>query len=325
MPVPTEADILGSEETLATIVRTVQRGAVHAVLLYGQAGGPKDAIAEHLVRGWLGRADSRAVQAYGRGNNPDVLEIRPSDTNDEISVRHIRIAQRKPDDPLSVSEFLRTPPLMSEHKVIWLHDAHRMHPRAANALLKTLEEPPPFGRFVLTTPSIGSILPTILSRCLSLACPVPAQAQLGDVLLGIDPVLHGLAMLAPETRAQLRAQPEAFRDLVQFADRLPTAGPRTALVLAEQFRALIERVGKAMGLEKKGAAFTLELLALLTARNPDAPGEWAQHMTETHRRIRQSGNVDILTDALFIRIMGIRPRPRAEVRSQSEPEEAPHA
>jgi DNA polymerase-3 subunit delta' len=323
---PTSAEaIQGSEATLATVLRTVERGAVHAVLLYGQAGGPKDAIADRLVRGWLGPDESRAVNSYGRGNNPDVLDIRPSDTNDEISVRNIRIAQRRPDDPLSVSEFLRTPPLMSEHKVVWIHDAHRMHPRAANALLKTLEEPPDFGRFVLTTPSIGSILPTILSRCLSLACPAPAHDQLGATLGGIDPQLHGLASIAPETRIAIQSNPAPFLELAQFAARLPEAGPRTALVLSEQFRGIIERVAKAMGLEKKGAALTLELLALLTARNANAPGEWAQHMTETHRRIRQSGNVDILTDALFVRIMGIRPRRRAEVGVQSEPGDSPHA
>jgi len=56
-------------------------------------------------------------------------------------------------------------PLQADHKVILIPEAHLMTTAAANAFLKTLEEPPPYALLLLTTTQVEDLLPTIVSRC----------------------------------------------------------------------------------------------------------------------------------------------------------------
>lgn len=73
-------------------------------------------------------------------------------------------AQIKADQAHSVLEFLQLRSVR-QHRFVLIEDAHKLNPAAANSLLKTLEEPPEGTTFLLTAPSISSVLPTIRSRC----------------------------------------------------------------------------------------------------------------------------------------------------------------
>lgn len=70
----------------------------------------------------------------------------------------------------------------TKKRIILLWSADQMTPEAGNALLKTLEEPPEDTIFLLTAPSVHSVLPTILSRCQSLHLDPLSVAQLTDLL-----------------------------------------------------------------------------------------------------------------------------------------------
>lgn len=72
--------------------------------------------------------------------------------------------QIKADQAHSVLEFLQLQSVR-KHRFVLIEEAQRMNPAAANSLLKTLEEPPEGTTFILTAPSISSVLPTIRSRC----------------------------------------------------------------------------------------------------------------------------------------------------------------
>jgi DNA polymerase-3 subunit delta' len=64
-----------------------------------------------------------------------------------------------------IDKFLQLKPLEGHHRIAIIEEADTLTPEAANALLKTLEEPPANGRLILLADNEKSILPTILSRC----------------------------------------------------------------------------------------------------------------------------------------------------------------
>lgn len=89
---------------------------------------------------------------------PDLFILEPEGKNPLHSIESIRDAIKN----------LTTPPFEATRKIIIIDDADKMLPPAANALLKILEEPPPYGHFILTSSYPDRLLPTILSRCVSL-------------------------------------------------------------------------------------------------------------------------------------------------------------
>ena len=84
--------------------------------------------------------------------HPDVLKIFPE--KKEITIKQVR----------EVIQFLKYRPIEGEYKVIIIDQAEKMNLEAANALLKSLEEPPEFAIFILITENFTKLLPTIVSR-----------------------------------------------------------------------------------------------------------------------------------------------------------------
>lgn len=72
--------------------------------------------------------------------------------------------------------FLIRKPLQSPYNLVVLQNAHLLTPEAQNALLKTLEEPPPHSKLVLIAPQSHSLLPTIISRCALLETTTPINS-----------------------------------------------------------------------------------------------------------------------------------------------------
>jgi len=130
------------------------RSLHHAYLFVGQEGLGKRAFAQEM--GALivsGGAEDQSYDRARRGLHPDLsLVEREGDL--------IRLEQIQP----LVAELSLRPFLSSER--VWIVDeAERLHPAAANKLLKSLEEPPAHVFFVLVSDEPEALLPTILSRC----------------------------------------------------------------------------------------------------------------------------------------------------------------
>jgi DNA polymerase-3 subunit delta' len=91
-------------------------------------------------------------------------------------------SRKKPSKQISVAQirdladFINISSHQNGYKIILLHPAETMNAAAANALLKNLEEPPPRTLFILVTHHAQYLLPTIRSRCLQVAMPVPDPA-----------------------------------------------------------------------------------------------------------------------------------------------------
>ena len=137
----------------------------------------------------------------------------------------------KPDapGPLTVRglvQFLQRQRFQGRWKVAVLADAQRLNPAAGNALLKTLEEPPPGSAIFLLSTSTAGVLPTIVSRCQQVRLEPYPESDLTRIL----------AELAPEADAALRRQ----------AVRLAAGNARKAVALltaeARAVRAFAEEV-----------------------------------------------------------------------------------
>ncbi len=130
----------------------------HAYLFHGPAGAGKRGVARALAAALLAdgaRAPETVAERVARGTHPDLTWARPSGAG-EMLVADI-------EGPV-VAAAARTP-FESRRRVFVIEEAHTMNDQAANRLLKTLEEPPPFAHLILLAPSARDVLPTISSRC----------------------------------------------------------------------------------------------------------------------------------------------------------------
>lgn len=97
--------------------------------------------------------ECRACRLIAANKHPDILYLRPEGAL--IKVEQVR----------GLMEALALKAVEATTRVIIIENAQQMNPAAANALLKTLEEPYPATVFILTAPTVTAIMPTILSRC----------------------------------------------------------------------------------------------------------------------------------------------------------------
>jgi DNA polymerase III delta prime subunit len=284
----------------------------HAILFYGGEGCGKETLAQILSEFWLCTqptelgADGacRACLSVAKGTNADLLMIRPQGAGNLIGIKQL---QRRPDSEqttLSMQEFLRTPPLLSKHKIVRIVDAERMTGSSANSLLKTLEEPPNFAKLILSTTSTSAILPTILSRVVAIACSLPSDLELREIFPSATDEDLLLAERAPGRIAEILKHQDLYRDLVVFANMLPGRKKHEALKVSESLRAISDRFNTKMGAGARLAnAEIARSLALIFTRAPGYPLAWGEYFVEAYERILANGNATLIFDSLFATIL----------------------
>jgi DNA polymerase-3 subunit delta' len=181
------SDVIGHERTIAQLRAAVRHDRLaHAYLFYGEEAIGKRLVAIRLAQALnceqppagdeldaCGRCQAcRHIEAH---THPDVYLIEPDQelANPQIKIEQIR----------ALEEHTIYRPLMGLYKVWIIDDAHRMTLGAANALLKTLEEPPGQGLFILVTSRPSALPPTIRSRCQTVRFTPPARTQVEAALI----------------------------------------------------------------------------------------------------------------------------------------------
>jgi DNA polymerase-3 subunit delta' len=127
----------------------------HAYLFHGPAGSGKRAAALDFAAALLSRGDEAVRARVLHGAHPDVTRVAPSGAHEML---------RRDVNEAVVSAAARTP-FEAAHRVFVLERADTLNDEAANALLKTLEEPPSYVVLILLTDRPDQVLPTIASRC----------------------------------------------------------------------------------------------------------------------------------------------------------------
>lgn len=168
------ADITGHDHIKSHLRKALEsRSVSHAYLLCGPGGFGKALIAKAFAKALQcekGGADACGVcpscHAFDSGNHPDVFFIKPEKSK-ALSVEAIR-------ENVVNNAVIR--PYRSKYKIYIIENACQMTASAQNALLKTLEEPPPYGVFILCAENGDALLPTVLSRCVVMRFrPLPAD------------------------------------------------------------------------------------------------------------------------------------------------------
>jgi len=177
-------DLLGHEHTERELRRLAEGGRLpHALLLTGPRGIGKATLAFRLTRFLLAqpadRADSglvvdpasNAFRRVASGGHADLLTVeRAYDPR-----RRRRRSDIIVEDVREISGFMRLTAAEEGWRIVIVDGAEEMNRNAANALLKSLEEPPHRALLLLISHSPGQLLPTIRSRCRR--CPLAALPQ----------------------------------------------------------------------------------------------------------------------------------------------------
>jgi DNA polymerase-3 subunit delta' len=183
----------------------------HALLFTGPEGIGKQKIAQYFAKILL-CAESQAPCGKCRSclfenmeNHPDYFLISPDEG--KIKIDTIRQLSRK----------LQLSPMVSPSKVVIVVDAHAMNAAAANALLKTLEEPPTNTLFILISHALGWLPKTIASRCQKIRFSPLSVEELEQALIKeeikIDPQMVSWGNGSPLKSIQLNEMKDQLPEL----------------------------------------------------------------------------------------------------------------
>ena len=153
----------------------------HALLLSGLPGGGKNTLARALAASLNCSSPGEdaapcglclSCQKISRDVHPDLITVGPEGKANQIKMDEIKIMRGK----------MAFRPYEGRVKVFIVREVDRLSFESGNALLKTLEEPPPDSHLILTTASVGAVMQTITSRCLGLKLPPLSQAAILNFL-----------------------------------------------------------------------------------------------------------------------------------------------
>jgi DNA polymerase-3 subunit gamma/tau len=261
-------DLIGQEAMVRTLTNAFSSGRIaHAFMLTGVRGVGKTTTARLLARALNYESDT--VDRPSIDLTEDGRHCRAIIEGRHMDVQELDAASRtKVDEMRELLESVRYAPMEARYKIYIIDEVHMLSTAAFNALLKTLEEPPPHAKFIFATTEIRKVPVTILSRCQRFDLRRVEQ----DVLMthlekicaaeGALVETDGLALIARAAEGSVRdslslldqalvqaergqvVKSEVVRDMLGLADRSQTIalfesvmGGRTAEAL-DQYRTL---------------------------------------------------------------------------------------
>lgn len=174
-------DIIGYDD-LKDHLRTAikQNKMAHAYILEGAEGSGKKLVANTIAKTLQCENQGEepcdtcvSCQTFDNFNHPDVFYVKPMKKK-SIGVDDIRS---------QIQESIQIKPYKYPYKIYIIDQADLLTEQAQNALLKTIEEPPPYAMLFLLSKNRNSFLPTIRSRCVLLQLPPISQEKIRDYLI----------------------------------------------------------------------------------------------------------------------------------------------
>ncbi len=216
------ADVVGQDLVVATLRRAVAEGKLgHAYLLSGQRGVGKTSVARILARAanCLAPEDGEpcnrceACRRILAGGSLDVVEIDGASNRGVDQIRRLR-------------EEVAYVPAGSRYKVYIIDEVHMLTGEAFNALLKTLEEPPPHVLFIFATTEPHKVPATVLSRCQAFELgPIPEEG-IAEVLQRVAQA-EGIFLEPAAADLIARRSRGALRDALVVLEQLGQGGTIT--------------------------------------------------------------------------------------------------
>jgi hypothetical protein len=279
-------------------MRLASSSDVHAILICGNEGAFPMRYAQMVASRWLCEAPTsegpcgscNSCSSAERGTHPDMQVYAPMGAGNFIRLGQIQRDDAFKDNPnVPIIEFLRTPPLKSSVKVVVVKEADRMNANAANALLKTLEEPPSYAKFVLATTVPSKVLMTIRSRCLNVVMP---DEELGE----------GLRARVPHL-AEFLEKGDTEAKILELCHAMMRSPKYAALQLAEQVSALASSFGNKDDGSRIQMGRTLEVLAAAVAELYPERQDAVLAICEAHRHILGNGQANLALDSLMVKVL----------------------
>jgi len=243
-------DVVGQDHVVRTLKNAISRNRIaHAYLFVGPRGTGKTSTARIFAKALNATGGPKAdfdvndpiCQSIADGSCLDVIEIDGASNNGIEQVRELR-------------DTVRYAPAQGQYKVYIIDEVHMLSNQAFNALLKTLEEPPPHVKFIFATTDVQKVLPTIISRCQRFDLkPIPSELivqrlkkiALAEKIKVSDPALASIARMAD---GGMRDAQSIFDQMISFcgnevgeADVLDVYG----LVAGEKISALASALAAA--------------------------------------------------------------------------------
>jgi len=214
------AALVGQEFVTSTLTSSLRQGRIaHAYLFAGPRGVGKTSVARILARSLncdTGPTDTPcgtcpSCREIARGSSLDVIEIDGASNTSVNDVREIR------DEVLFA-------PNAARYKVYIIDEVHMLSNSAFNALLKTIEEPPPYIVFIFATTEVHKVPATIRSRCQQYNFRMISTAEIKDLLraaateMGVEVEERALIWIAKEATGSMRDAYTLLDQIVSFAD-----------------------------------------------------------------------------------------------------------
>lgn len=181
--------IIGHEQIILHLKNAIAMGKVsHAYIFAGEDGAGKSLLAN---------AFAMALQCEIAGHNPETpaeqlnscgkckscLQAASDNQPDIIHVTHEKVSIGVDDIRIQVNNDIQIKPYSSPYKIYIIDEAEKLTEQAQNALLKTIEEPPEYAVVMLLTNNLNALLPTILSRCVTLKLQAVDRDEIKEFLM----------------------------------------------------------------------------------------------------------------------------------------------
>lgn len=208
-------EVVGQQHIIKTLINSILSGrTAHSFLFTGPRGVGKTSTARILAKSLNCRNLQQGepcnvcevCQSITRGNSLDIIEIDGASNNSVDDIRDLR-------------DKVRYLPTASQYKIYIIDEVHMLSTAAFNALLKTLEEPPPHVLFIFATTEPHKIPATILSRCQRYDFKRLSVKEITNALQDLA-IKEGLTIAQPILTLVARSADGSMRDALSILDQV---------------------------------------------------------------------------------------------------------